>query len=476
MFFFLRYFISLFILGVILFLQGCTAIQSNSAEIYEQVIDIDLSATHNYSLHAIIGINIYPNDHDNEENTGLLPLHAHSSFRSKQNEGGNIQNKGFSERQFDSKLLDKATVKSSFKSQRSNRKSSLVTTITSTHNFNIFASNNSIQTIEATRVYAGQHCYVFVETSQLSDTDLSLVNEIGSYFDTVIYPISTTNFDQTPYDVDNNGKLVILYANIDSDGYFYPIDMYSSESFEESNETDMLYIHYSYIEDSGSTTVSKNARVIAHEFQHLLNRSYRIDQGNIGSYETWIEEGLAEGAAKYVIGASFSEEHFDTLASDSFIANGLGFITWSGMFQSYVLSHTFMEYARIQSDMGVEFYKQLMMNITVANDYRALFAIVEENAFEGSNSKFASFSDLLRDYRITNLVNNETGLYSYGNNEGNPYRALLNSPRNVSSGSTIHAGGAIYINFDSADDEGFLNFNPVGAGDNIRYYRINYSI
>ena len=347
-----------------------------------------------------------------------------------------------------------------------------VTDSTVTTNFYVFDLSDDLIIEEATRIYNGDHCYIFISTSLLSSVNQSLADDVGEFFDDSIYDAAINDFDTTPLDVDGNNKIILFYSSISSAGYFYALDFYE---FDGSNRADMLYVHKDYILDgSADALLTENARVIAHEFHHLLNRSERARNNNLDGYETWIEEGIAEGGTKYTLDIVL-DQHFDALSTDSAISNGLGIVYWTGYLNDYSLTHTFMEYARVQSDMGVSFYKALMENYVIADDYRAVFDVVDTNAVSGNVSKFDNFASLLRDYHIANLVNASTGLYSYSNDSGlNEYQAFISQMPNPSSISpSISPGGGLYFIFDDTDDAEFLNFNPDGYGDNIFFYRIN---
>ena len=150
--------------------------------------------------------------------------------------------------------------------------------------------------------------------------------------------------------------------------------------------------------------------------------------------------------------------YFSSELSYGDIPDGLGLITWDGVYENYVLTFTFMEYCRIQAGMDSSFYKSLMQNFLDGTDYTLVYALVDEF--------FDSFDEVLAYYRIANLVNASTGIYGY---EGVYSVGTLFAP-SVSE-PTVQPGGAVY--YISSDTATYENFVPANVGDNMYYYRIN---
>jgi len=136
-------------------------------------------------------------------------------------------------------------------------------------------------------------------------------------FDTLIYPIDVTNFG-APADVDNNGKVVLLFTRAVNEltprnnpsfvgGFFLDRDLFPLvatarlEGCAGSNVAEMFYL----LAPDPTGAVNGNVRtagfvdslttgVVAHEFQHLINASRRIYVNNANALEeTWLNEGLS---------------------------------------------------------------------------------------------------------------------------------------------------------------------------------------
>jgi hypothetical protein len=136
-------------------------------------------------------------------------------------------------------------------------------------------------------------------------------------FDTLVYPLDVNNFG-LPSDIDNNGKIVLLFTRAVNEltpansgsyvgGFFYGRDLFPTTAqpgFDPcpgSNFAEMFYL----LAPDPSGQVNGNVRrtgfvdsvttsVIAHEFQHLINASRRLYITNAPTFETgWLDEGLA---------------------------------------------------------------------------------------------------------------------------------------------------------------------------------------
>jgi hypothetical protein len=140
-------------------------------------------------------------------------------------------------------------------------------------------------------------------------------------FDTLVYPLDVNNFG-APSDIDNNGKILLLFTRAVNEltpansgsyvgGFFYGRDLFPTTAkpgFDPcpgSNFAEMFYL----LAPDPSGQVNGNVRrtgfvdsvttsVIAHEFQHLINASRRLYvTPNVQDFEEgWLDEGLAHVA------------------------------------------------------------------------------------------------------------------------------------------------------------------------------------
>jgi len=139
--------------------------------------------------------------------------------------------------------------------------------------------------ISVTAMHVTQNAAILIESGQsVSSTTL---NNIGSTWETTIYPTNTNYFGNPP-DVDNNCQIEIVIYAIDGPsnigGYFMP-------GMSATRET--IYVD---IDDLGSA--SWRNTVLAHEFEHLLHNAR-------DPFEyAWVDEGNADMASFLNFGAS----------------------------------------------------------------------------------------------------------------------------------------------------------------------------
>jgi len=139
--------------------------------------------------------------------------------------------------------------------------------------------------------------------------------QIGDEFDALIYPTGVAYFG-TPIDLDNNGRVVILYtpevnkltpANNPGGfvgGFFFAGDLFPSSgvnSCPQSNVAELFYL----LSPDPDGTINGNKRstasvrqgtrgTIAHEFQHMINASETIRSTIKHEFESvWLNEALS---------------------------------------------------------------------------------------------------------------------------------------------------------------------------------------
>ncbi|HRX16361.1 MAG TPA: hypothetical protein P5123_08610, partial [Spirochaetota bacterium] len=114
-------------------------------------------------------------------------------------------------------------------------------------------------------------------------------DSIGLFFDQTVSPRMLTGFG-SPTDVDSNGKVIILYYDMDYPtylGFFNPIDLFSSEDANsigrKSNEMEIFYMNYTWGTSSGSPEPDPDhpemLRTLPHEFQHMIYFDEHYNRG-----------------------------------------------------------------------------------------------------------------------------------------------------------------------------------------------------
>jgi hypothetical protein len=140
----------------------------------------------------------------------------------------------------------------------------------------------------------------------------------GATFDTLVYPVDTTNFGP-PSDLDNNQRIILFFTRAVNEltppgqdfyvsGFFFNRDLFPAttggnlQGCPASNFAEMFYL----LAPDPDGVVNQNVRTVnfvkavivgtlAHEFQHLINASRRlyVNTGSSTFEDVFLDEGLA---------------------------------------------------------------------------------------------------------------------------------------------------------------------------------------
>jgi hypothetical protein len=287
-----------------------------------------------------------------------------------------------------------------------------------------WAINNVTMTFyscHAVRLAESAHSIIYAEK------DLSLsaakAETVAARFESSVYSKITDAFGY-PGDVDGNGKIIILLLNIEDDddrsdiaGFFYPGDLFP-QAF--SNRGEILYINASYDENNSALYST-----IAHEFQHLINRSRYLATG----MEIWIDEGLSSGA-EYIYGDSQSDR-LSIFKNDPYntIRWGNNFYVWNGHWEkdgrkrsgrsendllgNYATVYLFFQWLRIHADNGDKIYKNIIES--GYTDYRAVTSAAKEHIPAFSGIDLEDWDTLIGAWQAANRLRAPSGIYGYKN-------------------------------------------------------------
>jgi Bacterial Ig-like domain (group 2) len=181
---------------------------------------------------------------------------------------------------------------------------------------------NKFTTITAAVTYINDKAIIYNDVaSPANGFTATDYQQIGDEFSTLIYPTDVSYFG-TPLDLDNNGRIIILYtpevnkltpANNSSfvGGFFFAGDLFPSTAAKagdfacaQSNVAELFYV----LAPDPDGTINNNRRTtttvrqgtrgtIAHEFQHMINASERIRSPIEQPLEVvWLDEALAHFA------------------------------------------------------------------------------------------------------------------------------------------------------------------------------------
>lgn len=213
--------------------------------------------------------------------------------------------------------------------------------------------NGQYQTQMTTAMYFGEGTYAIAYVADKTSVSEARVSQVLSEFDTNI-ALREHSLFTTPLDIDGNGKVVLLFLDIDDGyepgggyiaGYFDPLNQFSDASVQRitgrrSNEIEMLYLD-TYPADVGGHEFMST---LAHEYQHLLqfSQNYRTNSNEA----TWVDEGLSEIASDLAgYGPRTSRiKGFRNIANGTNGTLGDALTSWDGGVDDYNHAYVYFRY------------------------------------------------------------------------------------------------------------------------------------
>lgn len=386
-------FLSIALLLILLIgLVGCSkdkvtskdSIDYNSSGVYKKIfskneikeVDLGTLAVGESAIVAISPLDFDPEsnstfwgsievDFDFESNSNIVSIPAEniqqsskkelSEKKSRHNDNLEQEQKDFSMRQIENKLLKNYSISKLSNNQLSIQ--SLSYQLGDEKEFKLADTYNQQNppTVTATVEKISDYAYIFVDENVSISSDK--LDSFAEEFDNQIFPtdtkyFSTHDYFEGEYDIDSNQKVIILMTDLGGEssngtlmGYFAPWDVYSSSEIPASNVADMFYInswavnHYE-LEESIST--------LAHEFQHLLFFIEKNFYAKRRLTDTWINEGFS-GLAEYLNGYySYSGDgRIIDVEGDSgyfYYPQGESLLYWNDRLSDYGASNLFAYY------------------------------------------------------------------------------------------------------------------------------------
>ena len=298
----------------------------------------------------------------------------------------------------------------------------------------------------------------YVEEGQNIST--AFINELKDEFENTIYPKVTTYFAR-PYDVDRNGKVKIVLADLQDGGgssyiggYFFNADFYSQASLTsqgfviKSNQGDIVYINSN---PPNINALADAKRILAHEFQHLVNYSeYLTNNNKIAQTDTWINEGLSEAANHLCYGKIDSRiTHLNNMDTTAY--NGFSLFYWvtnetdNDLLLSYSLSYLFFQYIRSQSALKNNIFKNIVTS--QYGNHQAIMDAIELDATLSSSIWGVDTDDrfnrlLLRFYAAnTGVINNPLFQYDGEITSLGAKPSVSTIASNISGSFSFYSGG-----------------------------------
>jgi hypothetical protein len=275
--------------------------------------------------------------------------------------------------------------------------------------------------VDAVLLAEGETCVVWAD--RRAGVSVAAGRAVAGEYDERIYNgiVGAFGSDEImeKYDVDRDGKFTLFLLDIKDGfngsgaytaGYFSSIDLFSSGSFPQSNERDMIYV-----DTYPSKLRSKESyATIAHELQHFINYASRLSAGK-DLMEDWIDEGLSAAAEQIYLGRH-SEERIAHFNASETIPRGNNFFVWgekrdgypNSILDEYATVYLFFQWLRLQSG-GTAIFRRIIDS--KHSDYRAVIDAISDTFTEDLDS--TSWETVLRSWLAANYLNNQKGLYGY---------------------------------------------------------------
>lgn len=329
-------------------------------------------------------------------------------------------------------------------------------------------------------------CLIYVQETQLSTITADFIRDIANEFDQVIYPRLTSQMGGI-YDIDRNGKVVLLFMDIVDDyspgsnngyvaGYFHSVHM---TNHPKSNRADMLFIDTNpQLNSLSPTTVDNVSKTIAHELQHLITFcATRIYSTPSYQLDTWINEGLSLGV-EFIYSETYDErriKYFNTNpasqgGSKTTIYLGNNFFVWEGpeddVLADYATAYLFFQWLRIQNGGDASIYQNIMNS--GKRNYEAV-----TSQFTEENAGFNNWETLLSTWMLANALYEDSGIYGYEKElELKPVIYAIGSMNDNAALSLLPGEGVFSV-------MNGIPFNEAeyraGSGPNIRFREVGQS-
>ncbi|MEI0612651.1 peptidase M30 [Brachyspira pilosicoli] len=244
--------------------------------------------------------------------------------------------------------------------------------ITDTEGFSVYRASSgsalSSDFIKANIVKETENLIVYVEKGEsYNSSSLDLVcEEFEKNYnkEKLIYGNHT--------DVDNNGKIIILFLDLNPEsgnssilnGYFNPADLINGQG----NNADMLYMDLGGLNNSPYYM----SGTILHELQHLINYNVNV-LGNGREMDVWLNEALSESTS-----VLFNKTTVNSRNREFNSINYYCFYTWDlpiNVFANYPSASVFMNWLYIRSGYSEEIFKNIASSKSASSYYRVLSTV-----------------------------------------------------------------------------------------------------
>lgn len=260
--------------------------------------------------------------------------------------------------------------------------------------------------VQATLRHIGKHCYIYLELEQENRISQETIEKLASEFDNQIYPTNHKFFGtESSPGIDFDQRITLLLLDIQDGwepgkgyvaGYFSPLDTFSSDIWQFSNEREMFYLDLFPAEPTRKDYLG----VLAHEFQHMIHHNYDKRE------KLWLNEAMSQiafyvndyGHAPQIL--SFIKQPDTQL--DEF-NNGLDDYGNVYLFMYYLLSKKLGDL-----DTVAKIFSEIVQNPN--HSIESIDEVFKANGFD------FTVDQIIPDFLVANYVNDwdiEGGIYGY---------------------------------------------------------------
>lgn len=342
---------------------------------------------------------------------------------------------------------------------------------------NNLSGGNSYDRVNATLVYETENFKAWIDNRNLDSLEDEEIENLFENFNDVI-PTENEMFGNES-DVDGDGKFNILLTQTVNEigasaggivtGFFYAVDLFSTDQYEISNQTEVFYTFVPDPTAEFGTLITKDFAlsnilpgVLPHEYQHMINFNQHYFQNNGSPESSFLNEALSHLAEDIY---SLDENDFMTETGNENPARVAGYLNssdtlcftcGSSLYQrggSYLLVRYLYEQAELGNFDYVDSGMEMIQNLTRTSDTGVTNIV---NATYGGGDVDTQFRGLLGQFGLavflsnTNIVDDDrfefTGINLRGAQDDNR-GTVLQGPRvrslNSSSLSQSIAGTAL---------------------------------
>ena len=205
---------------------------------------------------------------------------------------------------------------------------------------------STTKNVRATAQFVGTHAAIFLDdTIPVGGFSAADINEVGTQFDQVLYPIDTDRFGAES-DIDNNGVVIVLLthkinelvakpscSNSFITGFFFGGDIAPGFSTQYNNGE----IFYGLVPDpAGSATMCAYSTAFVkhiipvtfiHEFQHMISFNQHVLIRNGNDEVLWLNEAMSH-LAEELGGMHYDSAGIDTTASRFYLGDLYNAYVW----------------------------------------------------------------------------------------------------------------------------------------------------